>query len=95
MHHCCLETIPSLFIRALLLSGDDLVERERMTAIGTTRKKERARSMSGSAPKAAIVKLPGHFRDVPCVDGSRLARVFFTCRAGRCSHVFGLFARFT
>ena len=30
-------------------------------------------------------------RSVPCVDGSRLARVFFTCSAGRCSHVFGLF----
>jgi hypothetical protein len=28
---------------------------------------------------------------VPCVDGSVLARVFFTfCSIGRCSHVFGL-----
>ena len=26
-----------------------------------------------------------------CVDGSELARAFFTfCRIGRCSHVFGL-----
>ncbi len=30
-------------------------------------------------------------RKVPCVDGSELARAFFTfCRIGRCSHVFGL-----
>ena len=29
---------------------------------------------------------------VPCVDGSELARTFFTSQAGRCSHVFGLFA---
>src|SRR5262249_24323820 len=42
-----------------------------------------------------IRKKPRHFAFVPCVDGSRLARVFFTCRAGRCSHVFGLFARIT
>jgi hypothetical protein len=28
---------------------------------------------------------------VPCVDGSELARAFFTfCSIGRCSHVFGL-----
>ena len=27
----------------------------------------------------------------PCVDGSVLARTFFTfCSIGRCSHVFGL-----
>ena len=33
---------------------------------------------------------------VPCVDGSGLARTFFTfCSIGRCSHVFGLLTRFT
>jgi general L-amino acid transport system permease protein len=33
---------------------------------------------------------------VPCVDGSGLARGFFTfCSIGRCSHVFGLLMRFT
>jgi uncharacterized protein YcaQ len=33
---------------------------------------------------------------VPCVDGSGLARAFFTfCSIGRCSHVFGLLMRFT
>jgi hypothetical protein len=32
---------------------------------------------------------------VPCVDGSLLARVFFTVRLVGCGHVFGLFARFT
>src|ERR1035437_8976910 len=31
-----------------------------------------------------------------CVDGSELARAFFTfCSIGRCSHVFGLLMRFT
>jgi hypothetical protein len=31
-----------------------------------------------------------------CVDGSELARAFFTfCSIGRCSHVFGLEMRFT
>jgi hypothetical protein len=35
-------------------------------------------------------------RFVPCVDGSELARAFFTfCSIGRCSHVFGLLTRFT
>jgi hypothetical protein len=33
---------------------------------------------------------------VPCVDGSALARAFLHVSSiGRCSHVFGLFARFT
>src|SRR5450759_2574125 len=37
-----------------------------------------------------------HVRSVPCVDGSGLARAFFTfCSIGRCSHVFGLLMRFT
>jgi hypothetical protein len=31
----------------------------------------------------------------PCVDGSELARKTLRRIAGRCSHVFGLFARFT
>jgi hypothetical protein len=31
-----------------------------------------------------------------CVDGSELARTFLNvCSIGRCSHVFGLFTRFT
>ena len=34
--------------------------------------------------------------NVPCVDGSGLARTFFTfCSIGRCSHVSGLLMRFT
>src|SRR5664279_4097651 len=37
-----------------------------------------------------------HVSNVPCVDGSGLARAFFTfCSIGRCSHVFGLLMRFT
>jgi hypothetical protein len=35
-----------------------------------------------------------HLAFMPCVDGSGLARTFFTCSAGRCGHVSGLFARF-
>jgi hypothetical protein len=31
-----------------------------------------------------------HFREVPCVDGSLLARVFFTVQLVGCGHVFGL-----
>src|SRR5258708_40203288 len=35
-------------------------------------------------------------QNVPCVDGSGLARTFFTfCSIGRCSHVSGLLMRFT
>ena len=31
-------------------------------------------------------------REGPCVDGSELARTFFTCAVlGRCGHVFGLY----
>ena len=35
------------------------------------------------------------FSDVPCVDGSLLARLFFTVQLVGCGHVFGLFTRFT
>jgi hypothetical protein len=39
---------------------------------------------------------PANVADGSCVDGSRLARAFFTfCSIGRCSHVFGLLTRFT
>jgi len=47
--------------------------------------------MSALLPTADIHQGDGHVRKVPCVDGSELARAFFTfCRIGRCSHVFGL-----
>ena len=43
---------------------------------------------------ADVPKSPFHVRLVPCVDGSDLARTFFTfCSIGRCSHVFGLLVR--
>src|ERR1700740_1353769 len=45
--------------------------------------------------KPELKRARSYFAEVPCVDGSGLARVFFTCSAGRCSHVFGLFARLT
>jgi hypothetical protein len=44
---------------------------------------------------AAPVIAASHVAKVPCVDGSLLARVFFTVRLVGCGHVFGLFARFT
>jgi hypothetical protein len=65
------------------------------SAIGTFAKYELAPSRSGLRRKPDMLKKARHFAFVPCVDGSRLARVFFTCSAGRCSHVFGLFARIT
>ena len=41
-------------------------------------------------PTTCVHDLAG-VRFVPCVDGSGLARAFFTfCSIGRCSHVFGL-----
>jgi len=47
-------------------------------------------------PEADIARSLGQVRKVPCVDGSVLARAFFTfCSIGRCSHVFGLLMRFT
>jgi hypothetical protein len=52
--------------------------------------------MSLMGQTADICVLSEHFRFVPCVDGSVLARAFFTfCSIGRCSHVFGLSVRFT
>jgi hypothetical protein len=51
--------------------------------------------MSGSGWNAALVHVAGYVAEVPCVDGSLLARVFFTVQLVGCGHVFGLFARFT
>jgi hypothetical protein len=52
-------------------------------------------SESALEPRAAVKREARHFREVPCVDGSLLARVFFTVQLVGCGHVFGLFARFT
>jgi uncharacterized protein len=47
-----------------------------------------AAAMRGMMALADVVCRDQH---LPCVDGSELARAFFTfCRIGRCSHVFGL-----
>ena len=51
--------------------------------------------MSANRFEAPFVCIPGDVAEVPCVDGSLLARVFFTVRLVGCGHVFGLFARFT
>jgi hypothetical protein len=51
--------------------------------------------MSALASKAALLCAVANGREVPCVDGSLLARVFFTVQLVGCGHVFGLFARFT
>jgi hypothetical protein len=53
------------------------------------------RAVSGLPPIAVMPRADEHFRVVPCVDGSPLARVFFTVQLVGCGHVFGLFARFT
>ena len=52
--------------------------------------------MSALPPKADMYDAKTNVRFVPCVDGSELARAFFTfCSLGRCSHVFGLLVRHT
>jgi hypothetical protein len=57
---------------------------------------DRAPVTSGLRRQADILGLRRHVSKVPCVDGSELARAFFTfCSIGRCSHVFGLLTRFT
>ena len=56
----------------------------------------RAIARSALPSRTDIVSRACHVRKVPCVDGSGLARAFFTfCSVGRCSHVFGLLVRFT
>jgi hypothetical protein len=50
----------------------------------------------GNSELRACPKLVWIGSFVPCVDGSELARAFFTFYSiGRCSHVFGLLTRFT
>jgi hypothetical protein len=48
---------------------------------GQTRKSARLNGMSVLPPTADVVGPPRHFRVVPCVDGSGLARTFFTPQA--------------
>src|SRR5258707_10664576 len=58
---------------------------------GQTRKCPCLHGTSVVPSRADVVRPPRHVRPVPSVDGSELARGFFTfCRIGRCSHVFGL-----
>jgi hypothetical protein len=45
--------------------------------------------------KADLVQSGLDVSVVPCVDGSLLARVFFTLQLVGCGHVFGLLTRFT
>ena len=62
-----------------------------MSALGHKRTFRSAIAMSALPPKADIPRDQQNFCFVPCVDGSELARTFFTfCSLGRCSHVFGL-----
>jgi hypothetical protein len=66
-----------------------------MSLMGQKRSSRPRNAISGLPPEADIVRLARHVRKVPCVDGSELARAFFTfCSIGRCSHVFGLLTRF-
>ena len=45
-------------------------------------------SQMGHFRKSALV--PARSVPPPCVDGSELARTFFTSQVGRCGRVFGL-----
>jgi hypothetical protein len=50
--------------------------------------------MSALLLKADICSALAHVRFGPCVDGSGLARTFFTLQhIGRCGHVFGVRGR--
>ena len=50
---------------------------------------------SALAPEADFLRTIAYVAEVPCVDGSGLARRIFTSQGlVRCSHVFGLLARF-
>src|SRR6476659_8629179 len=61
--------------------------------LGNTRRKH---MFSAVHPITDIAKILRYVRFVPCVDGSGLARAFFTfCSIGRCSHVFALLMRLT
>jgi hypothetical protein len=51
--------------------------------------------MSALRLRVAVRSATVDGRDVPCVDGSLLARVFFTLQLVGCGHVFGLLTRFT
>src|ERR1019366_6723382 len=67
-----------------------------MSQVGQTRKSSCPTPTSGLPLKADIRRAGWHVRKVPCVDGSELARAFFTfCSIGRRSHVFGLLMRLT
>jgi hypothetical protein len=67
-----------------------------MSLLGQTQKSECATGKSALPSTTGIVSQTCQVRKVPCVDGSGLARAFFTfCSVGRCSHVFGLLVRFT
>src|SRR5471030_1157681 len=61
------------------------------------RRNTRSEHTESALPSIATkLRTSPEVRLVPCVDGSGLARAFFTfCRIGRCSHVFGLWMRFT
>src|ERR1035437_6247097 len=60
------------------------------------RNTRREHMFSALPPPTDMWRLHRDVRFVPCVDGSELARAFFTfCSIGRCSHVFGLLMRFT
>ena len=47
-----------------------------MSELGVKRRNTRSEQMFSALP--------------PCVDGSELARTFFTSQVGRCGRVFGL-----
>jgi hypothetical protein len=67
-----------------------------MSQLGQKRKLRCSTAKSAIPPKADIPRRLPDVRFVPCVDGSELARDIFTfTEFSRCSHVFGLFARFT
>jgi hypothetical protein len=67
-----------------------------MSEVGQSLPNPTIQVTSAYPPGAEVQRTSPLVRFVPCVDGSGLARAFFTfCSIGRCSHVFGLLMRFT
>jgi len=56
--------------------------RIRMTSVAPASRPSGGLPESAVEPRAAFTRRRWHFRKVPCVDGSPLARVFFTFAAG-------------
>src|SRR5258708_22156489 len=69
------------------IPGPETFDQARCLSWVKIRKPQCEHMFSAVHPTTDIAKILRHVRFVPCVDGSGLARTFFTfCSIGRCSH---------